>query len=70
MNAEALNKSAGIVILFRALVIAERAPTVGALGEDEMQDRDVIACTSLKDCGKSQYCLDPASNRTYRVQAA
>ncbi|NOX90940.1 MAG: hypothetical protein GXP18_00385 [Gammaproteobacteria bacterium] len=39
MDAEALNKSAGIVVLFRAFVAEERAPTVGALGEDGLKMR-------------------------------
>ncbi|NOX91947.1 MAG: hypothetical protein GXP18_05720 [Gammaproteobacteria bacterium] len=39
MDAEALNKSAGIIILFRAFVIEERAPTAGALGEDRLKMR-------------------------------
>ncbi|NOX93451.1 MAG: hypothetical protein GXP18_13655 [Gammaproteobacteria bacterium] len=39
MDAEALNKNAGIVVLFRAFVIEERAPTVGTLGEDGLKMR-------------------------------
>jgi len=34
-----LSKNAGIVVLFRVFVIEERAPKVGALGEDGLKMR-------------------------------
>ncbi|NOX91119.1 MAG: hypothetical protein GXP18_01310 [Gammaproteobacteria bacterium] len=58
MDAEALNKSAGIVVLFRAFVIEERASTVGALGEDGLKMRCKIGML-LRARPLATWCQNP-----------